>query len=641
MLNTLRKGAKSWVAKALIALLIASFAVWGIGDIFSFSTETAVATAGEEEVTAEEYADALRLQQSRLSQQAGRVVSIGDMRALGIDRRVLAGLLRDAAYRAELAELGIAAPDRAVAEAIRENPAFHGPSGEFADSAYRTMLAQQGFTPQRFERLTRTVIGQSLISTSVSGTAEPPPGAATRIAAYQGERRGVSLLRLVPAMAAEPAEPTEAELEAFLAGNEARFREPERRFGRYLVVDAAAVAAAAEPAEEEVRAAYENAIGRFRTEATAVIDQIPYPSLAEAEAAATRLASGEADFEALVADRGLAPGDVDLGRVTEAALPPGIAEAVFALDAPGIAGPVETPLGAAIVRVRELTPGATLPFEEVRDDLAAEVARAEALFRVPEIASEVEELRAGGAPFEEIAARVEGVRAGDIEGLARDGTLKGGGEAPGLLASAEARAEIAAALDQEERDMVELPDGSFLLVQIDRIEPAYLPPLAEIRDEVSAAWAAEERTKALEARAARIVAGLASGSGATLASTAAGLGRQPVEIEPFLRDGAPPAIPRTLMGSIFEAETGAFLTARDPADGSVLIVEVTEIVPLDPAILEAGTAEIEGLLSDSLGRDTIEYFARAMEAHHGASTMPGAIEQVFGLLGAAQAPAGM
>ena len=34
MLDFLRRGVKSWVAKILLALLILSFAVWGIGDIF-------------------------------------------------------------------------------------------------------------------------------------------------------------------------------------------------------------------------------------------------------------------------------------------------------------------------------------------------------------------------------------------------------------------------------------------------------------------------------------------------------------------------------------------------------------------------------------------------------------------------------
>ena len=44
MLEFLRRGVKSWVAKALLLLLIASFAVWGISDVFSVRVDSAVAT---------------------------------------------------------------------------------------------------------------------------------------------------------------------------------------------------------------------------------------------------------------------------------------------------------------------------------------------------------------------------------------------------------------------------------------------------------------------------------------------------------------------------------------------------------------------------------------------------------------------
>ena len=34
MLETLRQGVQSWYFKALLVLLIGSFAIWGVGDIF-------------------------------------------------------------------------------------------------------------------------------------------------------------------------------------------------------------------------------------------------------------------------------------------------------------------------------------------------------------------------------------------------------------------------------------------------------------------------------------------------------------------------------------------------------------------------------------------------------------------------------
>ena len=57
-----------------------------------------------------------------------------------------------------------------------------------------------------------------------------------------------------------------------------------------------------------------------------------------------RIRAGEATFEDVVADRGLTLDDTDMGDVTRDALGDA-AEAVFALEEPGVTGPVETDLG--------------------------------------------------------------------------------------------------------------------------------------------------------------------------------------------------------------------------------------------------------------------------------------------------------
>src|SRR5215213_4186029 len=57
MLTGLRKAGQSWLGKAVVAvlfgLLIVSFAIWGIGDIFRATPQAAVARVGETEITSD------------------------------------------------------------------------------------------------------------------------------------------------------------------------------------------------------------------------------------------------------------------------------------------------------------------------------------------------------------------------------------------------------------------------------------------------------------------------------------------------------------------------------------------------------------------------------------------------------------
>ena len=89
MLNQLRKGAGTWVAKIFIGVLVLSFAVWGIADIFSGYGSRVLAKVGEVEVSPQEYERLLQQQVNRLSSQVGQRITSEQVRAFGLGRQVL------------------------------------------------------------------------------------------------------------------------------------------------------------------------------------------------------------------------------------------------------------------------------------------------------------------------------------------------------------------------------------------------------------------------------------------------------------------------------------------------------------------------------------------------------------------------
>ncbi|HUF85899.1 MAG TPA: SurA N-terminal domain-containing protein [Thermohalobaculum sp.] len=637
MLTRMRKGVKSLTAKVLMVLLVASFAVWGIGDIFSFRLDARVAKVGDTEVSAERFANALTRQQSRLSREYGRAVSLEELRQSGIAGSVLSGLVRDAAFEEEMGALGLSAPDAAVADAIREHPAFQGPGGQFSGQFYLLSLQQQGMTASEFEALTRTLLAQDILLETARAGAVPPPGVAERIATYRGEMRGVNLLRLGLDMAPEPGEPGADGLRAFYDANQAMFTEPERRWGEYLHVDADRLLEELTPDEAALRAAYEEFRPLYTVEERRTVDQITYPDRDAAEAAAGRLLAGDASFETLAGERGLAAGDMALGEVDRDDLPAAAAGLVFGESEPGIVGPVELPAGFALYRVREITPGGTQPFEEVRDRIAEQLARDALLSRAAEIANEIEELRAGGLTMQEIAERT-GARHGSFEGLARDGSLAGGGETEGLLSRRAFIQEVFEALDVEERDLVETDDGGYFVVMVRRIEPSEVKPLAEVRERAVAAWREAERVTALEEKAAQIAGRL--GVEASIWDAGAELGVPVLPLTPFTRLDAPDALPPALVDKVFRAGSGEGVFAP-AADGSgVVVAQVASIALPAPERIESESARIGDVLANSLQSDLGEFFARAVVARHEPRIEPGVVEEVFTQLGGGARQAG-
>jgi hypothetical protein len=134
--------------------------------------------------------------------------------------------------------------------------------------------------------------------------------------AFAGEKRGFSLLQLSEADLTTPvAEPTDADLQTFYDANIARFTKPEAKRITYIALLPETLAPDMEVDETALQALYDSRLDEFMIPEKRLVERLVYPTDAEAQAARARLDAGEATFDQLVADRGLALDDVDLGDV--------------------------------------------------------------------------------------------------------------------------------------------------------------------------------------------------------------------------------------------------------------------------------------------------------------------------------------
>src|SRR5690349_21243479 len=101
MLRGLRKASSNWIGKsimfAVVAFLVVSFGIWGIGDIFRGNTRSAVAKIGGTEITGEQFRQLFNDRLQQLSRQIGRPITPQQARALGLDTRLLGQLVSEAA----------------------------------------------------------------------------------------------------------------------------------------------------------------------------------------------------------------------------------------------------------------------------------------------------------------------------------------------------------------------------------------------------------------------------------------------------------------------------------------------------------------------------------------------------------------
>ena len=607
MLEFVRKAVKSWVAKILLGVLVASFAVFGIGDVFTNSLGSSVASVGDQKVSAERFLAAFNGEMRNATQRFGQPVDVQLARQLGLDQQVLSRMASEATLDQTMQDLSISAPDEAVADAILADPSFQA-AGEFDDEQYKYLIAQAGYTIEGFEEQTRRALARNQLTAALVAGATAPAGAADALFAYQGEQRRIDYITIsITDHAEDPGAPDEATLVAHHEANPEQFSAPEMRDAVYLHVNIDEMAKDFAPDEGELKALYDARGSFYAQPEYRDLYQTIFDTEADAAAAKARVDGGELDFDALLAERGETRSDTSLGVVTRSDLTETTADAAFGTAEEGVAGPVDTGFGFALIDVAAITPAETIPFEDARDELAIDLQREAAVDAAPGIAGEIDDLRAGGSTLEEIATEL-GLTLGQAKGVSADNRNDGLTSDPAFVG------DLFASEEGEERDLVETDDGGYFVLRLDAVTAAALRPLEDVRTEVEAHWRSTRLAESLRSRAEALVERLDDGE--QLAVVADELGVDIQTEGPKTRAAGWASITGELVEAVFEAPMGGSgFSATPNAPGLVTIVAVVGIDA--PEADEDRLTALQAQLDQMSGSDALQLFLSAKQVEAG------------------------
>lgn len=378
------------LAQVVLVLLVIPFAFFGLESYTrSVGGRDDVATVNGSSITQEEFAEALRNQRERLRTAFGPGIDLDALdtpqarRAL-LDQLVSQRLLLDAALRA-----GLAVSDEELRETIVAIPAFQGEGG-FSRANYEALLRAQNLTPQMFEARLRQDIALSRLTEAVAGTAIVSRTVAERLEALQSERREVqeSLIAAQPFLARVKV--GEDEVKAYYASNAAEFRVPARVRAEYLVLSAERLAGGEQVSEAELRAAYEARAAQYQVAEQRRASHILVKTEDEARRLAAEVRKDPASFAELAKkhsqDPGSAPAGGDLGFFGRGMMVPAFEDAAFRMQPGEVGEPVQSEFGWHVIRLTGVQPAKTRPFEALREELAAELARQQGARRFAEAA---------------------------------------------------------------------------------------------------------------------------------------------------------------------------------------------------------------------------------------------------------------
>jgi peptidyl-prolyl cis-trans isomerase D len=627
MLQAIRSRASGIVVQILFGVLILTFSLWGIGDIFrNRGSELTVATVGGQKIPQEEISRALQAQVERLRQAMNGSLTSEQIKELGIADSVLQQLIDQHLVDLEANRLGVAIGNDSVRQAILANPSFLD-NGRFDRNRYLALLQANQMNEAQFESLLRSdLIRRQIIEPMTAGAAAPAV-LVDALLASRGERR-VAEAVLLPANAVGNVDaPDDKTLNNFYDQHQDQFRAPERRAFTVATLSPAQIAGGIKIPEETLEAEYKARGDEFREPERRELQQILVPDEAKAKAAEDALKSGK-DFAAVAHDvAGETPDAMNLGSLKRDDFPsPDLAAAVFALTPGEVSAPVKTSFGWHILRLVSVKPEEVQPFEKAKDKLAADLANAQAADEIAKTANAIDDALAGGAKFPEIVqkfalktAKVEDVDSSGHDPAGKELELPGSGVAILQTAFATPAGQTS--------DLKDAQDQGYYLVSVDKVTPATVPPLAQIRDKVVAQWQESERQARL-AKLGQDIANAVNG-GQSLDDVAALHGLKPFATAPLVRTASDKQIPPALVAKLFAAKRGEAVTAPAEGDTGAVVALVKDVLPTDPAQASAQKTAIAREVEQAMRGDIMSEFSQALRKRYPVSIDQAALDRLL------------
>ncbi|CAJ0860057.1 hypothetical protein AMST5_01267 [freshwater sediment metagenome] len=629
MLEGLRVASQNWIGRAIMALvmgvIVVSFSIWGVGDVFRGFTAQRLAKVGAGEVTVEQFRSAFQNDLRRIQQRMRRAVTAEEAHRAGMDLQVLERLITEVALDQKASNLGLATSDETAQRLIASEKAFQT-DGKFDAEKFKAVARDAGYTERSFLADQKAAYLRKALTDIVVTGVETPKLMIEAIHRFRNEARSVDYFVLPVSAAGEAAKPTDDELKKYFNDREQTFRAKEFRKIVVLEVSPSTVAKVDAVSDDDARKLYEDVKAkRYGTPEKREVRQLVFKNEKEAQDAIAKLKGG-ADIDALAAELKRNPKDVDLGLVEKRDFGDAkVGDSVFAAPQPGLAEPVTNAFGTVVSVVKKIVPSVTTKtFEQAKPELKAEVAAQRAGPEVRRLHDAIEDQRASGKPLAEAAAaagaQTRVIEAVDDAGRGKDGKPV---EVPAGADLLKAAFASDVGVDNE---TVATRDGGYVWFEIGGIEPARQKTFEEVKDAVAEAMRAENAQKALSAKADEVVGKIKGGQSIDDAAKALKL---EVKRATDVKRAQRPDFAINTIVQFFEVAPGGSGSVTVDDGRLIFVVKDAQTPPFDPTSIESKT--IAEQLKPALQNDLLEQYVGGLEKAFNVQINQKALEAATGV----------
>ncbi len=626
MMTWMHRISTSWVASIFMGVLALSFVVWGIADVFTGMSSTALATVGSTEISSDSFSRSYRNFLRNQGQQMGVDITPDMAQKMGLGNVALQQLVSRTALDNTVARLGLTTSDAALSQNVRSQPSFRGVTGQFDHNTFLQVIRTNGYDEDSFLAEVRSDMSRDQLTGALETGFALPAGYAEAIFLYLSERRAVDYVIVAPEAVGPIATPSDADLTAYVKAHPDKFSTPEYRQIEYAQIGPADVANEGAITDAMIAQDYAAHKDVYDVPEKRDIQQIEFATQADAKAARAEIDGGKT-FDALAAGMKIKPADLSLGVLNRTDLAdPHRADVAFSLPLKEVSQPVQSALGGyVLMRVTAITPGVQRSLDDAKDEIRKNLAVQAATAKITDIVNAFEDSRSGGADIA-TAAKKTGMKSGKLMAVDKTGLSPDGTKAEGLPADPEFFTTAFAQEVGDDSDPFPAKSGEYYAVKVVGVTPPKLKALDQVRSAALAAWTSEQRQSALAKRAAELAAK------AMIDKNLTGIAKEmkiPVQQSQGIgRGSSDTTFSAAMVQKIFDAPPGGIVEAPQGVGPNFIIARVSGVAHSKPSgeLFEGGRAQ----LSQQAASDISVSFANAARLREGVKVNEQMLQSALG-----------
>jgi peptidyl-prolyl cis-trans isomerase D len=623
MLQDLRDKTKTVVSYALLILLVISFGIWGIGDIFrgGFNKDW-VAKIEDVKIHPNLLLRQFKGEVEQMRTLIGPSFTEAKARELGMVQRALDKLLTLTVFNLETSKLGLNVGQDEIIRTLESAKELRNPDGSFNRDMFKQILANQGMTEASFVDAQKQIVSRNLLIRGLSMPVTVPQTAIDDVAQAMAQKRVAELVRVNPD-AIRDVDVSEADAKKYFEEHKDNYKNPEVRSFKVLAILPAEAGRDLPVSDEEVKAAYDSRKAEYDLPETRDVAQVVLDDEASAKEfiGAAMLSGLESSARAKGKEIAHLQGN------SKADMPAELAEPVFAAGQGKISGPVQSGLGWHVFRVQRINPAKTVTFEEAKDELKAQMQKDKGAEHMVQTANKVDDMLAAGKSVDDIAAALS------LQVQTYENREPGGRDVTGKQNDASkipfGKDVLKAAFQYGEGEtspLIEAKEGGYLLVGVTKVTPAAVKEYAGVKELVmNDAVRVQRQRKATEAakgvaeqlRAGKPLAEI-SGSGLIKKTSAAVL----------MDDTEQNDVPREALASLFDLKKGE-VAVVSTKEGEIA-VRVKDILPGEKDEIEKRAKGLKSKMTQEWTAVQLDNLTAALRKAYPATVDEAGIDRLIG-----------